>query len=194
MKTLPLPESWRERALVLAEGEVDESWFTAEELRTAASFRLEKRRREWKLGRMAAKQLALQRGLAADPRDVIVVRPNVLPFHVSLSHSAPYAGAAIDMHPIGLDVQTVRRFSEGTAHLFLTDEETERMASCATADRILHFWAAKEAAWKRLGGAVETLKRVPLRLEDAGHDWAQFDSVETIRIGDVVLALTRPTF
>jgi phosphopantetheinyl transferase len=193
VKRLTLPQSWRGRALVVADSEPDDAWFTAGELETAAGFRLDKRRREWKLSRMAAKQLALERGLAQSPHDVIVTRPPVLPFHVSISHSAPYAGAAIDDQPIGIDVQTVRELSESAAHLFLSDEEAEVMRACRARDRILHFWTAKEAAWKRLGGSIETLKRVAIRLEATDGDAMRFDVVETTRLGDVVIALTRPT-
>ena len=87
----------------------------------------------------------------------------------------------------------MRELSESAVHLFLTDEEAEAMRACATPGRILHFWAAKEAAWKRLGGSVETLKRVPLQLLDADPYAMRFDSVETLRVGDVVIALTLPT-
>ena len=194
MITLPLPPRWRDRVLVIVGGEPDDEWFTPEELRVANDFRLEKRRREWKLSRMAAKKLAMERGLASSPFDVIVSRPSVLQFHVSLSHSERYAGAAVDMRPIGLDVQAVRDLSDAAAHLFLTDEEIAVEQSCRTVDRLLHFWTAKEAAWKQLGGSIDTLKRVPLKLEEANEHSMRFDRVETERVGDVIVAVTRPTF
>lgn len=188
-----LPESWRDRALVFEGGQPDEAWFTGEELRVANEFRLPKRRAEWMLSRAAAKQLAVQRGFCASPRDLAVTQRRVAELHVSLSHSEPYGAAAVDLAPIGIDVQTVRELSDAAAHFFLTDAETDVMRQCMTQDRMIHFWSAKEAAWKRLEGATETLKRVPIHVEDAGPDWIRFDSVETMRIGELVLALTRPT-
>ena len=194
MKTLPLPDSWQARALVVEGGEAQDAWFTGEEMQIANDLRLPKRRAEWLLSRAAAKQLAVQRGFCASPRDLELTRRRVSDLHISLSHSEPFAAAAVDFQPIGIDVQTVRELREAAAHFFLTDAETERMQRCTTEDRLIHWWSAKEAAWKRLEGSVETLKRVPIHLEDAGQHWTRFDSVETIRIGDLVVALTRPTF
>jgi 4'-phosphopantetheinyl transferase EntD len=191
MRTLALPVSWRDRALVIVDGEPDDEWFTPGELQIASAFHLPKRRLEWKMGRMAAKQLAVDRGFCQSPREVIVERPGRLSFHLSLSHSTPFAGAAVDLHPVGIDVQTVREISHAAAHLFLTDEEADVMRTTALRDAIIHFWSAKEAAWKRLGGSVETLKRVPLRLESVRPNGLLFDAVETVRIDDVVVALTR---
>jgi phosphopantetheinyl transferase len=122
----------------------------------------------------------------------VITRPRSGPLHISLSHSEPYTAAAVDLAPVGIDIEVVRHLSEAATHLFLTDEETEQLQSCSIADRLIHFWAAKEAAWKRLEGTIETLKRVPVRLEDYGADWVRFDGVETVRIGDAVIALTRP--
>ncbi|HET7433740.1 MAG TPA: 4'-phosphopantetheinyl transferase superfamily protein [Thermoanaerobaculia bacterium] len=166
--------SWPGRALVVT-GEPDESLFTAGELAKVRAFKLEKRRREWLLSRMAAKQL----GLA--------------PF-VSFSHSAPYAAAMIGDAPVGIDVQTIRDVDERTAHLFLTDDETLAMQRCTLAHRLLHFWCAKEAEWKRRGGATETLKRTALALADVKRDGLLFDQVETFAIDDFIVAITRPTF
>ena len=67
------------------------------------------------------------------------------------------------------------------------------MQRCGVPDRLIHFWCAKEAEWKRRGGAVETLKRVPLTLEEETSLGLRFDTVDTLRIGDLVVALTRPT-
>ena len=78
------------------------------------------------------------------------------------------------------------------AHLFLSAEEEEVMRSCRMENRLLHFWCAKEAAWKQLGGSVTTLKQVPLRLIETNEHGLQFDCAETWVTGEVVVALTRP--
>lgn len=187
MNALELPPLWRPRALVITGVTFEKSWYTADELSVAGSFHLQKRREEWLASRYAAKRLAMDRGLCSDPAQ-FDVSASVL--YRSISHSAPYAAAAIDDRPVGIDVQVVRSISESAAHLFLTDEETDSMRSLQIPDRMLHFWCAKEAAWKQGGGAAGTLKRVPIVLKDKRDDGLVFDVVETIRIDDVIVALT----
>jgi phosphopantetheinyl transferase len=194
MNVIEIPEQWRNRAIVVAETAIPLGWFSEEELRTAEGFRLAKRREEFLLSRAAAKQLAVDLGAGADIAQIRIEQRRIGPLHLSLSHSAPYAAAAIADAPIGIDIQVVRPIRESAAHLFLSDDESAAMRECLVPDRLIHFWCAKEAAWKRAGGEVETLKRVPVRLEGETPRSLHFDSVDTIRIGDVVVALTRPTF
>ena len=84
----------------------------------------------------------------------------------------------------------LRDISENAAHLFLTDDEIEVMQRCTIAHRILHFWSAKEAAWKQLGGSVPTLKRVRLTLESESPRRLRFQNVETFAAEDFVAAHT----
>lgn len=192
MRTLPIPRLWTERAIVVAREELSRSWFSEAELEAADAFRLEKRRQEFLLSRAAAKTLALRLGLAKDPAECRIDNRRIGERHLSLSHSAPYAAAAIDAAPVGVDVQVIRPISVSAAHLFLTDEETSVMQSTRLEERMIHFWCAKEALWKRHAGAIETLRRVPLVLRDVRSDGMLFSEVETVRIGDVVVALTLP--
>ena len=185
MKILELPDSWRARAIVIREAELSPDWFSDVELEEANAFRLPKRREEWMHARIAAKQLAIERGLATDPRSIAIARPRF-----SLSHSHPYAGAALNA---GIDVERVRELNENVAHLFLRDEETEAMRTCRLPHRIVHFWAAKEAAWKQRSDEFATLKQLAFSLQSESEDGLVFDSVETIAIGDAIIALTRPT-
>lgn len=188
------PQGWRvEGAAERGEGPRAflTAWFTENELSTVGSFDREKRRNEWILSRIAAKQLAIDRGLCSDPRSCAIENRRIGSWYVSLSHSGPYAGAAIDEKPIGLDVQVVRELNERAAHLFLSESEMESMHSCRLPYRLLHFFCAKEAGWKREEGAIETLKRVPLRLSAERANGLLFDDVETVAIGDVIVALAR---
>lgn len=193
MNIVPLPHRWRARAVVIAETVPPMSWFTVEELQAAEAFRLEKRRSEYLLSRAAAKHLAVQLGLAARPAECRIESRRIGSMHLSLSHSSPYAGAAIDDEPVGIDVQVVRDIGENAAHFFLTGEEIELMRGLALDDRMLHFWCAKEAVWKRLGGATPTLKGVPLSFEGAGSEGLRFAEADTIRIGELIVSLTRRT-
>lgn len=198
MKIIELPQSWRSRAIVIAGITPNLDWFTEEELREAEGLRREKRRDEWMAARFAAKQLALTRGLCADPRGCSVVRPRLVvegdePHYVSISHSGRFAAAAIDDRPVGIDVQEIRDVDERTSKFFLTQPEIKAMRSCAIAHRLLHFWCAKEAEWKRRGGDPLTLKQVPLALVAESASGLRFDSVETVALPDAIVALTRPT-
>lgn len=191
MNIVDIPGPWRRRAIVIAESElVPPSWFAAEELAKAGEYRLPRRRSEFLLSRAAAKLLATELGLVPDPVSCRIDQRRLGTRYVSLSHSAPYAAAAIDEAPVGIDVQVVRPIDPRAAHLFLTDAEEEMMRRSSIDDALIHFWCAKEAAWKRLGGATETLKRVPLVLERASAEGLRFENVETVRIADVVVALT----
>ncbi|HYC60214.1 MAG TPA: 4'-phosphopantetheinyl transferase superfamily protein [Thermoanaerobaculia bacterium] len=177
----------------------DEGFFTETELATANAFKLASRREEWLLVRIAAKQLAMQLGLAKDPRAIVIDRPSLIidgvrsEWHVSLSHSAPYAAAAVDRRPIGIDIEHLRELDERAAHLFLTPDEIEQMQSCTLAHRILHFWSAKEAAWKQRSEEFVTLRQVPLQLVEERGDGLLFDIVESVSVGDAIAAITLPT-
>jgi phosphopantetheinyl transferase (holo-ACP synthase) len=175
MRVLPLPESWRDRALVVTGVTDPQRWFSAQELAMVNSFARPKRRMEWMLSRIAEKELRRRGG-----------RGN----HVSFSHSAGYGAAAVDERPVGIDVETLREIAEAAAHLFLTDAEVGIMRRCSIAHRLLHFWSAKEAVWKQRAGAVATLKRVPIIFLEEGEYGLRFDGVETWAVDDVILALT----
>jgi phosphopantetheinyl transferase len=199
MTRIPLPEPWRGRALVIGDAVFSDGWFSDAELASSREFRLQKRQTEWKHGRLAVKQLAIDLGLCVSARDCVFDRPRLLvrgedaERFVSISHSGGYAAAAIDVAPIGIDVEELRDLRETAAHLFLTDDETGDMRNVRIRDRLLHFWAAKEAVWKQRDGVTETLKRTPLKLEAETSSGLRFVEVETVATGYLVVALTRPT-
>ena len=169
MKIAMLPESWRHRALIVSEVADPESWFD-----TMPEFKTVKRRSEWMLSRIAEMELR-RRGTSGSC--------------VSYSHSGKYGAAAIDRTAIGIDVEVLREISESAAHLFLSEEEIESMRRCTIAHRMLHWWSAKEAAWKRLGGSVPTLKKVRLTFESESSSGLRFQNVETFGGEDFVAAL-----
>jgi len=193
-----LPTPWPDRVLVMANAAnvAGDDFFSKAELDVAASFKLPKRRDEWLLSRYALKRFAVDLGLARDPRTCAVERPVLFvdgqptSWFVSISHSAPYAGAALSREPIGLDVQVVREIAEWSSHLYLSDTEAEAMRGCAIPWRALHFWCAKEAAWKRRSDEFSTMKQLPLRLVEERANGLRFDQVETILAGDAIVAVT----
>ena len=199
MTRIPLPDSWRGRALVIGDAVFSDGWFSPAEIEESRQFTLQKRRTEWKHGRLAVKQLAIDLGLCMSARDCVFNRPRLLvrgeDMHrfVSISHSGGYAAAAIDQEPVGIDVEELRDLREAAAHLFLTDDETSDMRNVAIDGRMLHFWAAKEAVWKQGHGVTETLRRTPIKLETETESGLRFCEVETFATADLVVALTRPT-
>ena len=196
MNIVELPESWRNRAIVVTHVTPAIDWFTAEEMRESEAFHREKRRDEWLSARMAVKKLAMMRGLAGNPRQVHIARPHVIingvmQLFVSISHSEHFSAAAIDDEPVGIDVQALRDVDERSAKFFLSHDEVHAMRRCALSHRLLHFWCAKEAEWKRRGGDPPTLKKVPLHFEAETPKSIRFASVETIELPSALAALTR---
>jgi len=169
---------WPGRALIACDIADPESQFDEEELTVIRGFARPKRRTEWMLSRIAEKELR-RAGSSGD--------------YVSFSHSGKYGAAAIDARPIGIDIETIGEISEDAGHLFLTDAEIESMRRCTIADRMLHFWSAKEALWKQHGGSVPTLRRVPVTLQSETESGLRFVGVETVAILDLVAAITLPT-
>lgn len=183
---------------LIVRGKPDLSFFTVAELATARAFKLEKRRDEWLLARYAAKQLAMQLGLVAEPQDCEVGRPSLIlpgraesPWFVSISHSAPYAAAALAREPVGIDIQVVRELAESSSHLFMTDDEADAMRRCQLPHRVLHFWCAKEAAWKQRSTEFATMRQLPLQLLEEREGGLVFDRVTTRVQDDLVIAVTR---
>lgn len=175
---------------------IREEWFTAEELAVANAFKLRKRRDEWLRARTAAKELALHRRLVRDPRMCLVGRPRLIldgeesPWFVSLSHSKGWGAAIIGREPVGIDIEMVRDFDERAVHLYLSDDETEVMRLCTIDHRALHFWCAKEAAWKQRSSEFETMRQLPLKLLGPREDGLLFDAARTMRYGELILAVT----
>jgi phosphopantetheinyl transferase (holo-ACP synthase) len=172
MRVVALPESWP--ALVIAGVEDPRAWFSEDELAAIDAFPREKRRAEWMLSRIAEKELR-RRGARGDC--------------VSYSHRGPYAAAAVGAEPVGIDVEIAREIRPQSAHFFLSEEEEDAARRCAIDLALLHFWCAKEAAWKQRGGATPTLKRVPLRLLREHERGLVFDGVETWRADDVIVSM-----
>jgi 4'-phosphopantetheinyl transferase EntD len=184
MKRLALPDVWRDRALVITEVDDARSWFTNAELTNAP--KLERRRNEWMLARIAAKQLAFDRGLTSDPRTFVIARSPTL----SLSHSNAFGAAAIDERGVGIDIEVPREIREAAAHLFLTKDEEAELHRSPLPWRLIHFWAAKEAAWKRESDRYTTLRQLPLQLLETSTNGLMFDRVTTFDPGGLIVALT----
>lgn len=68
--------------------------------------------------------------------------------HISISHCRDMAVAALDSHPVGIDVETWRDQLIRVAPRFLTPRE--RQWAGTDPERLLRAWTAKEAIYKLL--------------------------------------------
>jgi 4'-phosphopantetheinyl transferase len=174
------------------------TWLAPGEERFAAGLRFPKRRRDWLLGRLAAKRLVqrflAERGgevlltaitLEREPAGAPLVRvndmavPDIGPGQLSLTHSHGVAMAALSLTPgtrIGVDLEHVERRSPGFADDFLSDDERCRVRSASAGearDRVVTtLWSAKEAAVKALGtGLSVDARRLQVTLGDEDEPW-----------------------
>ncbi|MCX7789682.1 MAG: 4'-phosphopantetheinyl transferase superfamily protein [Chloroflexaceae bacterium] len=174
------------------------AWLSLPERERLAALRVEKRRREWLLGRWTARRL-IQRhlaeaGLACDPRDLeIVAAPSGAPtigarrpelraalegWHLTISHSQGRALCALARTPaIGADIEQVAPRHPAFAGDYFTSAERAAVAAAPPEQRellVTAIWSAKESALKalRLGLSVDT-RRVECRVAPAsGGAWA----------------------
>jgi phosphopantetheinyl transferase len=199
MRTIETP--WPGRVLLLEgfDRTASADAFSDADLAAAEHFHLAKRRDQWLASRLAAKRLALQRGACGSLQDCTLERPYLLDggrrsgWYCSVSHSGDYAAAALSRIPVGVDIEVVRDVAERASHFFLTDAEIAMMRDCELDHALLHFWCAKEAAWKQRSEEFATLKQLPLSLLSVQREGLQFDVVETVILGRLIVAVTRET-
>lgn len=159
---------------VLAEAEAA---LAPDEACQLAGFRVEKRRHDWLLGRLAAKRAGL--GLLREGQPLtslaVAVAPGGAPSlcdaatgapgpAVSITHSAGCAAALATFGRAGVDLEAQRPMPPGAARFFLTPAEQGWLAGGDWgADGELAAWALKEAAYKALGGAPGALTHLALQ-------------------------------
>ncbi|MEB3328767.1 MAG: 4'-phosphopantetheinyl transferase superfamily protein [Candidatus Sericytochromatia bacterium] len=152
-----------------------EAVLTAAEAERLRELRVEKRRRDWLLGRLAAKQAAA--GLLG-PRPLAGLQVEVTPggaprLHhaesgapgpaISISHSGGCAAALASHEPVGVDLEALQPMPAGAARYYLSEVERAWLAERPWGPHSeLIAWALKEAAYKALGGAPGGLTRLTL--------------------------------
>ncbi len=174
------------------------AWLSLPEQERLAALRVEKRRREWLLGRWTARRLIqshlAEAGLACDLRDLqILAAPSGAPtisarrpevqaalegWRLTISHSRGRALCALARTPaIGADIEQVAPRHPAFASDYFTPAERAAVAATPPEQRemlITAIWSAKEAALKalRLGLSVDT-RRVECRIAPPGGSaWA----------------------
>ena len=95
----------------------------------------------------------------------IIGHPDI---HFNLSHCKEAAICAISDHPIGVDVEVVRRYNESLARHVMNDEEMETILQSEHPEVMFtRLWTMKEAVVKRSGrGITDDIKHV---LENESH-------------------------
>lgn len=171
MKTLELPQFARELVMVVTEFDRAEAeqFLTPSELSYVASFASERRRHEWVGSRIAARSLAIRRGVARAPDELQIaseLRPPVAraathDLFVSFSHSHRAGAAALSPRRVGVDIERIRKIEPRLTKFFLHAEESSQAERLTIANSLIHLWAAKEAAFK-LVASLTLLKDVRL--------------------------------
>lgn len=162
---IPLPEveDVHFAAVAVKGGPAEPDQFTTKELAQHKAFPVDKRRDEWRAGRLAAKK-ALQASIPGlSPTDVEIVgddkgRPRAIvrgsesALWISISHRDGLAMAAVSPSAVGIDLEV----PEDKPQSFLQEAfaVTELRSLLDAADPKVDtacLWAAKEAALKRAG-------------------------------------------
>lgn len=185
-----------------------EAMLTGPEREALARYTFPKRRKDWLLGRLAAKRaLAVASGWAPEAVSVLATASGSPGFAgpddalagwtLSITHGHDHAAALVAPGPAGVDLERMRAVPEGGWRFFLTEREREWLADAplGPAGEIV-LWALKEAVYKALEGAVTGV--VHLEVVSAANGVAR---VETPHgpfegryrtFGDFVLAVAAP--
>lgn len=203
---MQLPDDIWLRTEAFDEARVDAwlSLLSPEERARYEAMRIDKRRREFLLGRAALRTLLAER-LAQSPADVDLrvteaggVEVPAAPYHVSLAHSHGRAAAVAGLRRVGVDLERVRACPPRVIDFALHPDERPLLDTLPM-DRDRAFilcWTLKEAVLKALGtGLEQSPKKVRLEIDAAARQatmrawdettWrAQFEAA-----GDFVLAV-----
>jgi 4'-phosphopantetheinyl transferase len=164
------------------------------------SFRFDKRRSDWLLGRWTAKRLlqavllhqcheraprrALEIVSDADGAPFARLSGQTLPFHLSISHSHGSALCAVDAEAIGIDLEWVEPREPPFIGDYLTPREQGSVNTAPPAQRdalVTCMWSAKEAVLKarRKGLSVDT-RAVDVSIapfEQPPTRWSPFETI-----------------
>jgi phosphopantetheinyl transferase len=135
-----------------------EQFLTASEMRRYESFKIDKRRNDWALGRYALKKLLKEQTGLDFKRWTVDTAESGAPFalsdgkttnlRVSISHSNGYGAACFSLtNKVGIDIELIEERSKAWAEMCFTKTE---LARGADAEYLTELWAKKEAVSKIL--------------------------------------------
>jgi len=146
-----------------------ESFLTGAELACFNNFKIEKRRRDYALGRYALKKLLKeQTGLDYKRWTVDTLQsraPSVLSngkttnLNASISHSNGYGAACTSLtNKVGIDIELIEERSKAWAEMCFTKTE---LAAGSGAEYLTELWAKKEAVLKVLNiGLTAAMRQI----------------------------------
>ncbi|MCL2887931.1 MAG: 4'-phosphopantetheinyl transferase superfamily protein [Elusimicrobia bacterium] len=136
-----------------------ESFFTDGERTYFDTLKIEKRRRDYALGRYALKKLIAENFVKTSLKNIEVLKsadgyPNLSingapsKIYVSISHSNGYGAAcASETNKVGIDIELIEERSKAWAEMCFTKTE---IALGSSAEYLTELWAKKEAVLKVL--------------------------------------------
>lgn len=88
----------------------------------------------------------------------------------SISHCKEAIAVAVDEHPIGIDVESIRKVSSSLMEYTMNEQECALIRSSAEPDRaFIRLWTQKEAYLKYLGTGISNDMRDVLNGVDCSH-------------------------
>jgi len=162
---IPIPEvdDVHFAAVVVKSGPAEATHFTAKEIATHKAFPVDKRRDEWRAGRLAAKKAILQTRPDVSATDIEVVgdekgRPRAFiqgtesALWLSITHRDGLAMAAVSPAPVGIDLEVPEDKPQSFLQEAFAVAELRSLLDAADPKvETACLWAAKEAALKRAG-------------------------------------------
>jgi 4'-phosphopantetheinyl transferase len=187
---------WRVERLEMVPSKLE--WLSPEEQRHLSRLQVDKRRRDWLLGRWTAKSALCRHpylsSSALEPAD-LTIRPDAdgapeallrnrrLPVCLSISHRAGWGLCVLAPEDMlaGCDLEVVESRSSGFLNDYYTEEEQAFLRSepGPQMDRIATlFWAAKESALKalRLGLRADT-RRIQIGMTSESRTFATWSGL-----------------
>ena len=149
----------------------------------ALQFKFEQGRRLCVAAYMLLKQALLeQEGITENPifeygehgKPSIVGHPEL---HFSLSHCKEAAVCVLSRRPVGIDVESIGRYSEPVARYAMNDDELRQIQQAANPSLVFtRLWTMKESLLKLTGEGVND--RMKETLQDVKSEW--FTTTERI--------------
>ena len=173
-------------------------WLTPDERVRLDGFRFEKRRRDWLLGRWAAKNALLgindlsrrdiariEIGSAPDGAPLPMLDGERCEVQLSLSHSNDRAFSTVlqGTTTLGCDIELVEPRSAGFIETFFTASEAERVAAADPRFRdllVTMIWSAKESTLKALRTGLQADTRSVEVIDDGDCSGAGWKTARTI--------------
>lgn len=161
-----------------AQSDVWRRLLSDEERARYAAFPIEKRKREFLLGRVALRTLLAER-LDQNPETIPLhvteageVTVATAPYHVSIAHSRDRAVAAVSPRRVGVDLEHVRTCPPAVVDFALRPEEQDELARLPMSHdaAFILCWTLKEAALKAMGtGFARSPKKVRIDIDPAAQ-------------------------